>query len=280
MNLPFTVGLSPTLGFRGIIATEDIPANTIVERCPLLFIPTADEESLKKTILWKYYYEWTKKLYCIVLGYGSLVNHSYTPSAKYIFDYRRKSLLFKTIKAIKKGEEITVNYNCDPENKEALPEMLLDNNKHVVSQESITFVQEKGISLPFVIGESPTLGIRGLLATRRIPKGEIFEYCPVVLFPVEQEEFMNKTVLGNYYFEWDKTHCAFAFGYGGLINHKQQPNVYFSLSAPHLAVIFQALEDIAPGEELFINYNGYEADKDKPVDLGYIDFDHHQKKFR
>ena len=47
----------------------------------------------------------------IGLGFGSLYNHSYNPNAIYKKRMRENLLDFVAIKNIKKGEEITVNYN-------------------------------------------------------------------------------------------------------------------------------------------------------------------------
>ena len=54
----------------------------------------------------------------ISLGYGSIYNHSYEPNAKYEKDFLNNMLIFRAIKIINKGEEIVVNYNGDPNNKE------------------------------------------------------------------------------------------------------------------------------------------------------------------
>lgn len=127
ITLPFRVGISPKLKIRGIIATRAIEKDEIIERCPVVLVPIKiQEEPLKRTILWKYYFEWNEENHCIVLGYGSLINHSYHPNARYIHDYAHKRLSFYAIKNIKQGEEITVNYNYYPYSKTKVPEELTD----------------------------------------------------------------------------------------------------------------------------------------------------------
>lgn len=130
IHLPFSIGISPTLHIRGLIATERIKKNAIIERCPVILVPMQEEPFLKQTVLWKYYYEWNKQNHVIVLGYGSLINHSYTPNARYSFHYKDTELVFKALQDIAVGEEITVNYNYHPNNQEPLKEELLDYNKH------------------------------------------------------------------------------------------------------------------------------------------------------
>jgi len=47
----------------------------------------------------------------VVLGFGSIYNHSHQPNAKYKEKYKDRSIDFIAINEIKKDEEITVNYN-------------------------------------------------------------------------------------------------------------------------------------------------------------------------
>lgn len=57
----------------------------------------------------------------IALGFGSIYSHSYEPNATYKKRFKNKTIDFIAIKDIKKGGEITVNYNYgNPEDKSAL----------------------------------------------------------------------------------------------------------------------------------------------------------------
>lgn len=133
--LPFYIGNSPTLGIRGILASKNIRSGTTIHKCPLLLVPMEQDEFLQKTVVHKYYFEWTAQYTAIALGYGSLFNHSYTPNAKYIQDYRNKLLVFKTIKDIAQEEEITINYNFFPDCQDPLDPGLVDFNKHFDTNE-------------------------------------------------------------------------------------------------------------------------------------------------
>lgn len=124
--MKFLVGISPTLSIRGIIASQDIKSGEIIEKCPVILVPKKEWPALMNTVLKKYYYEWNSTHHAIVLGYGSLINHSYEPNAKYVFDFKNKFLVYKAIKAIASGEEITVNYNWDPNSKTPLDSFLTD----------------------------------------------------------------------------------------------------------------------------------------------------------
>ncbi|KKP33090.1 MAG: hypothetical protein A2312_03625 [Candidatus Staskawiczbacteria bacterium RIFOXYB2_FULL_32_9] len=107
---------------RGVVALEDIEKDEIIEICPILFISKKEVDFIKNNSeILKYYYLWQYAInkYCLMLGYGSIYNHSLTPNAD--VDYNIKNpknyLIFEAIKDIKVGEEILIDYEFD-ENKE------------------------------------------------------------------------------------------------------------------------------------------------------------------
>ena len=95
---------------------------------------------------------------------------------------------------------------------------------------------------------------RGVFARRAIPKGEIFEICPVLVLPAGSLGATDGG-LWDYGFEWGKGTVALALGYGSLYNHSYRPNARYDDVLP-AAKEFSALRDIAPGEEITVNYNG------------------------
>lgn len=100
---------------RGVFAKTPIAAGTEIERVPLLIM---DVESIDESMLMDYVYTWTETKVALALGYGSLYNHSYEPNAQYLDEDSKKTKVFVAIKDIKKGEEITINYNADPDAKD------------------------------------------------------------------------------------------------------------------------------------------------------------------
>lgn len=96
---------------RGVFAANSIKRGKIIERCPVLVLPRKDYLLVKKTELRNYYFMWGKSTSAICFGYGSMYNHSYEPNATYRKRIKEKIIDFVAIKSIKKGEEITVNYN-------------------------------------------------------------------------------------------------------------------------------------------------------------------------
>jgi len=102
---------------NGVFAITNIQKDEIIESCPIIILNEKDTKEIDKTHLYNYYFSWEDNISAISLGYGSIYNHSYEPNAKYEKDSLNKRIIFKSINKIKKGEEITVNYNGDPENR-------------------------------------------------------------------------------------------------------------------------------------------------------------------
>jgi SET domain-containing protein len=108
---------------------------------------------------------------------------------------------------------------------------------------------------------------RGVFARRWIPEGEVIERVPVVV--LDAEELRNSegwSGLASYCFLWDTGRYALALGYGSLYNHSYQPNARYD-DAGRMTKVFTALRDIAPGEEITVNYNG------DPEDLSSVGFE-------
>ena len=113
MHIPIRVGISPTLHIRGLLADADIKKGQVIERCPLILVGMDQLQPLSQTVLWRYHYEWNARNNCIVLGYGSLYNHSYRPNVRYGFNYQGQCLVFTALRQIAAGEELMINYNYD-----------------------------------------------------------------------------------------------------------------------------------------------------------------------
>lgn len=107
---------SPGKG-RGVFARKDIPANTAIECSPVLVLSPKDTKALEPTFLYNYYFIWgdSGRQTAIVLGYGSIYNHSYNSNCKYETDYEDKTFKVITRFPIKAGEELFINYNFYPD---------------------------------------------------------------------------------------------------------------------------------------------------------------------
>lgn len=98
---------------RGVFAVRNIPGKSCIEVCPILVLSPKDRKWIEKTKLYNYDFEWgrDKKKAAIALGCGSLYNHSDDPNAEWIGDAKTGTMTFYSLRAIKKDEEITFNYN-------------------------------------------------------------------------------------------------------------------------------------------------------------------------
>lgn len=116
--LRISIKNSPGKG-RGVFAQQNFKKGEVIETCPVIVLPSEEIDSLELTELYNYYFAWgpDSKDAAIALGYGSLYNHSYNPNARYYKDFENGLLKYVCIRDIQKGEEITINYNCDPEDK-------------------------------------------------------------------------------------------------------------------------------------------------------------------
>lgn len=100
---------------RGLFATRDIPASTILEEAPVIPIPVEDEKALEPTVLNNYLFEWIDPAkpfkMVIIMTPFQFVNHSFKPNVKYVMDHEKDVIRFISLRAIMAGEELTVNYN-------------------------------------------------------------------------------------------------------------------------------------------------------------------------
>ena len=98
---------------KAVFTNEDIPADVIIEVSPVIVMKKEDRSHLDKTLLHDYIFEWgeQKDKCCMALGYIPIYNHSYNSNCEYFMDYEEETIFVKTVSSIKKGEELTINYN-------------------------------------------------------------------------------------------------------------------------------------------------------------------------
>lgn len=114
MILPILIVAPSNKRGRGIFSTEKIPENTVIEISPVVVLSKKDRKQIEKTILFDYIFEWgdKRKKACIALGYLSLYNHAYNANCDYEMDFDTNLMSIKTVREIKKGEELFINYNA------------------------------------------------------------------------------------------------------------------------------------------------------------------------
>jgi SET domain-containing protein len=110
------VAPSPIHG-DGVFAAVPIAEGELVECCPVIVCPSREEPLLEQTKLRGLYFTWKNNGVGVALGFGSLYNHAWEPNAVYELDYRGKVVRYYARCAIAEGEEITINYNGDPDGR-------------------------------------------------------------------------------------------------------------------------------------------------------------------
>jgi len=115
MNLPFEVKRVPGKGLA-LFAVRNIAENEIIEECPILPLTPTERKHSEKTILNHYIYPWrSTRSAAVVFGYGSIYNHSFTPNADWKQNFKTSRMVYRALRDITAGEELTVNYNGEPD---------------------------------------------------------------------------------------------------------------------------------------------------------------------
>lgn len=100
----------------GVVAVQNIAKGEVIEVCPIIFLSEKDTHYTKKeSDLLKFYYleQALSGKHCLMLGYGSLYNHSANPNADMDYDPEggERKVIFEALKDISAGEEIMYNYD-------------------------------------------------------------------------------------------------------------------------------------------------------------------------
>lgn len=75
------------------------------------------------------------------------------------------------------------------------------------------------------------------------------------MIPAEEVEWIDRTILTNYYYEWEKNSVAIGLGFSSLFNHSYKPNAYYVKNFADQKIELIAYENIEAGEEITVNYN-------------------------
>ena len=100
---------------RGVFTSENIEEGTVIESSPVIVMSREERKLLDQTLLHDYIFEWGEKKdqCCMALGYVPVYNHSYKSNCEYEMDFNNNSISIKTVRFIKAGEELFINYNGD-----------------------------------------------------------------------------------------------------------------------------------------------------------------------
>ena len=98
---------------RCIYTSQDLDKDQVIEISPVIVMDKKDRALIEQTLLTNYIFEWGPKLdKCAVgLGYVSLYNHASKANCAYSMVYSKKIMYITTVRKIKAGEELTINYH-------------------------------------------------------------------------------------------------------------------------------------------------------------------------
>ena len=103
---------------RGVYTKQDIPADTLVELAPVIVMSAAEREMIDQTLLHDYIFEWgeDRQQCCMALGWIPVYNHAVPSNCIYEMNYKEQLIYVLTVRDIKAGEELFINYNGDFDN--------------------------------------------------------------------------------------------------------------------------------------------------------------------
>ena len=99
---------------------------------------------------------------------------------------------------------------------------------------------------------------RGVFTRERIPAGIVIEISPVIVMSLDERQFLDKTLLHDYIFEWGKLRdkCCMALGLIPIYNHSYKSNCEYFMDFEEESIFVKTVMMIEKNEELTINYNG------------------------
>ncbi len=258
---------SPLHG-QGVFALRDFMKGEVIEVAPVIRLKPSDRELLGQTIFFNYYFlvDDAKTPLVAGLGLSSLYNHSAPSNAVYSISLKEQYIKFTAHQDIEAGDEITINYNGDPDdlavvefeepNAEDLayasPRNLPPDEEHAETMHSLAMLQESsGLYIKDIKGKG-----RGVFSVNAIAKDEIIECCPMVIMPARDRELAVQSSLSDYLFTFikeDQT-MTLVLGFGSIYNHATIPNATYQMDPDLRLMFYTALTDIPAGEEICINY--------------------------
>lgn len=99
---------------RCVFATRDIPKGELLIADPIIFVPGDQSDFTDQTTVGRYVFQWNEDDdLCVVLGYGSLINHGLPENVSLVSNYKDQTMEFYALNDIKAGEEICYDYGHD-----------------------------------------------------------------------------------------------------------------------------------------------------------------------
>ena len=114
--MPYSIELGKSKYGRGVFALKSFKPGDIIEICPVIRLTPKERKRMEGTIMDFYIYPWkSTKSASVILGLGSIYNPSFYPNADWKQNFKSKTMVYRALKPIKAGQEITINYNGEPD---------------------------------------------------------------------------------------------------------------------------------------------------------------------
>ena len=104
---------------RGVFTKAAIRAKTVIETVPVIVLSKKERKLIDQTLLHDYIFEWgdDRTECCMALGYVPLYNHAYNSNCEYEMDFRKHIITIRTVRDVKAGEQLFINYNGEAYNE-------------------------------------------------------------------------------------------------------------------------------------------------------------------
>ncbi|MCY7293719.1 MAG: SET domain-containing protein [Ferruginibacter sp.] len=99
---------------------------------------------------------------------------------------------------------------------------------------------------------------RGVFTREIILADTVIEIAPVIVMPKNDRQYLDKTLLHDYIFEWgdDEEQSCIGLGMISIYNHSYQSNCDYFMDYDEQTMMIKTVRPIIAGEEITINYNG------------------------
>lgn len=108
---------------RSVFAESAIDQDTVIALCPAIVFPRHDLGSIT---LATYVFNWPDDNgdeFALLGGVGSFFNHNAQPNTRFTACRERQCMLFTTLRPVRCGEELTINYDYDQSHLSGNPQL-------------------------------------------------------------------------------------------------------------------------------------------------------------
>ena len=99
---------------RCVFTTKDVAKGELLMADHIILVPGDQSDFTDQTTVGRYVFQWNEDDdLCVVLGYGSLINHGLPENVSLVSNYKDQMMEFYALDDIKAGEELCYDYGHD-----------------------------------------------------------------------------------------------------------------------------------------------------------------------